>query len=250
MSSLLISVIITICLTIGAVAGALSQKILGQSLRADATKGVVETSRDMIIGLTALTLGMLVTSAKTSYDEKVVALRQHAAEVTKLGNILEDYGPETNQVIETLKGAIQNEIDILNTAAEHGLVGLRDTAKAALRQVRKEIIQLEASDENKKKLKDAAFDSLQDVITSQLKIVHDIDSKLSWPLVWILIFWLSVVFYILGLFAPINPISVICLFFSVISMSASLFLMMEYDMPYDGFVIISADPLERALRKL
>jgi len=249
MSSLMILFIVAGCLIIGVIAGSISQKILGRSLLNDETRGIVESSRDMIIGLTALTLGMLVTSAKTSYDEKVVALRQHAAEVTMLGSILEDYGPEANQAIGNLKEAIENEINIFHAAAERGLSGLKDTTRAALRQVRNEIIQLDAIDDNKKKLKDAAFDAMQDVISSQQKMVHDIDSKVSWPLVWVLIFWLTVVFYILGLFAPINAVSVICLFVSVLSMSASLFLMMEYDMPYNGFVTISAEPLERALHK-
>jgi|GEM_PF-6293871 len=249
MSSLLLALIITFCLVIAVVVGAMSQRSLGVSLHSEEIKVVLETSRDMIIGLTALTLGMLVTSAKTSYDEKVVALRQHAAEVTMLGNILDDYGPETKGAVEIFRGAIQSEINILDAAAEHGLSGLRDTARAALRQVRSEIIKLDAPDDNKKKLKDAAFDTLQDVISSQLKMIHDIDSKLSWPLVWILIFWLSVVFFILGLFASINAISIICLSFTVLSMSASMFLMMEYDMPYDGFVIISSEPLERAINK-
>jgi hypothetical protein len=63
----------------------------------------------------------------------------------------------------------------------------------------------------------------------------------------ILIFWLTMIFASFGLFAPRNATVIIVLFVCALSAAAALFMILELDQPYQGFIKISSAPLRNAL---
>ena len=65
-----------------------------------------------------------------------------------------------------------------------------------------------------------------------------------------LIFWLAVIFASFGLFAPRNTTVIIVLFVCALSAAAALFMIVELDQPYQGFIKISSAPLRNALAHL
>src|SRR5262249_56325468 len=56
--------------------------------------------------IAALVLGLLIASAKTSYDTQVSQLRQLTADVILLDQLLAQYGPEAAPVRNLLRGAV------------------------------------------------------------------------------------------------------------------------------------------------
>ena len=63
-------------------------------------------------------------------------------------------------------------------------------------------------------------------------------------------FWLAVIFWSFGLFAPRNATVAAVLFVCTLSVAASIFLILELDSPYGGVIRISDTPLRFVLEQL
>ena len=249
MNSLGIGIVTFSILFFSSIVGSLIKRSLEEILLSDATKDIVNAARGLIIGLTALTLGLLVSGAKSSYDGKVSEVRKQAADISMLGRVLKDYGSEANKAIQVLKDGVNGEIRILNKVADDGLDALKKTSSSGMDKLPRAVMDLQGNTEDKALLKSSAITLSQSIIGAQLKLYYDRNSEIQWPIMMVLIFWLTVVFFSFGIFAPINVISTSALLVSAFSMSAALCITMEYDAPYNGFVTISPSPLEDALTK-
>jgi len=65
-----------------------------------------------IVGtLAALALGLLIASAKTSYDTQSSEVRQVAANISQLDRVLADYGSETKEIRDAFRRNIQHLTD-------------------------------------------------------------------------------------------------------------------------------------------
>ena len=66
------------------------------------------------------------------------------------------------------------------------------------------------------------------------------------PFLVALLFWLTITFASFGLLAPRNATVLAVLAVCALSVSGAVFLILEMDGPFDGFLQISADPLRYA----
>jgi hypothetical protein len=66
----------------------------------------------------------------------------------------------------------------------------------------------------------------------------------------ILVFWLVVLFISFGLYSPRNPTVIGTMFFSALSVSGAMFLIIELAHPFEGLVQLSDLPLRTALSHL
>jgi Protein of unknown function (DUF4239) len=53
-----------------------------------------------------------------------------------------------------------------------------------------------------------------------------------------------------GLFAPSNSIAIASLLLTALSVSGAIFLILEFDQPFDGLIQISSGPMRNALAHL
>ena len=72
-------------------------------------------------------------------------------------------------------------------------------------------------------------------------------SSISTPFLVVVVFWLSALFVSFGLFAPRNAIAIVTLLVAAISVAGALFLILELDHPFSGFIQISSLPMRNAL---
>jgi hypothetical protein len=86
-----------------------------------------------------------------------------------------------------------------------------------------------------------------DVAQTRLLTVEEHQSVLPPIFLVFLIFWLVVLFFSFGLFAPRNATVVALLLFCALSVSSAIFLILEMDHPLDGVVKASDAPLRKAL---
>jgi len=63
--------------------------------------------------MSALVLGLLITSAKSSYDEQNAELRDVSVKVILLDRALAQYGPETKEMRDMLRAAVVRALDRL-----------------------------------------------------------------------------------------------------------------------------------------
>ena len=67
------------------------------------------------------------------------------------------------------------------------------------------------------------------------------------PFLATLVFWLTILLAGFGLFAPRHAIAATALFVCALSLSTAIFLLLKMDRPFDGFIIVSAEPMPTAL---
>ena len=89
----------------GALLGLLLHCLLPEYHLRDNSKDTVKVVTGMIATLAALVLGLLVGSAKSSFDATSTAITQSGAKIILLDRVLAAYGPETKDVREQLRGA-------------------------------------------------------------------------------------------------------------------------------------------------
>ena len=75
-------------------------------------------------------------------------------------------------------------------------------------------------------------------------------SSIPMPFLVVLVFWLSIIFASFGLYAPRNATVVATLCVCALSISGAIFLILELDRPFEGFVRISSAPLQNAIAQL
>src|SRR5499426_3636978 len=101
------------CIFVGALLGLGLQRLLPSHHLSKDTQDVVKLSAGMIATLTALVLGLLVSSAKSSFDTMNSGIVQSSAKIILLDRALARYGPETKTVREQFKRGIAATIETL-----------------------------------------------------------------------------------------------------------------------------------------
>ena len=66
----------------------------------------------------------------------------------------------------------------------------------------------------------------------------------------VLVFWLTMIFGSFGLFAPRNATVIAVLCFAALSVAASMFLILEMESPFAGWIKVSSAPLRYTLSHL
>jgi uncharacterized membrane protein len=97
MSSLTISLIMLACVFGAALLGILLHAVLPQHHLSSETKDIVKLGMGLVGTMSALVLGLLVASAKNSYDTQSAELTQLSANIALLDRGLALYGPETKE---------------------------------------------------------------------------------------------------------------------------------------------------------
>jgi len=93
MMNLLISLLVFALIFGGALAGiAVRPLLLEHHLQSD-SKDVVRLTSGLIGTLTALVLGLLIASAKTTFDQKTTQVKQMTATIILLDDLMMQYGP-------------------------------------------------------------------------------------------------------------------------------------------------------------
>jgi nucleotide-binding universal stress UspA family protein len=93
-----------------ALLGLLLRRVLPKHHLSDESKVTVDRTIGIIVTLAALVLGLLVASAKQSYDAISDKLQQISADVVLLDSTIVRYGPETKDARDLLRAAVASAV--------------------------------------------------------------------------------------------------------------------------------------------
>jgi hypothetical protein len=248
MNSLTIGLISAGCIFGGVLLGMLLQKVLPPHHLASDSKDTVKVGAGMLATLTALVLGLLVSSAKGSFDAMNAGIAQTGAKIILLDHVLADYGPETKEVREQLRDSVASVIERIWPAKESGSGGLRametlDRPKILQAKLR----ELTPRNDLQKSLLAQATQISGDVLQTRLLLVEQQQNELPSVFLVLLIFWLTGLFISFGLFAPRNGTVLAVLLICALSVSSAIFLVLDLNRPLDGFIKVSSAPLRKAV---
>ena len=217
-------------------------------LREDA-KDVIRLSSGLIGTMAALVLGLLIASAKTSYDARNTQIKQITADTILLDGLLEHYGPEAHILRVGLRNAIPAMVDRIWSEHENGKSEpFKATAEG--QALVDKIHELKPDTEPKRALQLQILNAAAELEKTRLSLFAQAHRSIPMPFLAILIFWLTIIFASFGLFARASPIVIITFFVSTLSVAGAIFLILEMDQPLSGLLQISSQPLRYALAPL
>lgn len=247
MSSISVSLIVFGCLSAGSAAGMLLRSIVPRHHLSPESKMSVQLGMALVSTMSALVLGLLVSSAKNSYDTQSTELTVTAANVLQLDSILAHYGPETKDVREDLRQALQKALDTLWTKEKNDrMAGSSRTSEIIFDKIQ----DLTPKDENQRNMKSQALTLLEGVRQMRWLQYEQLSNSVPIPLLIILVSWLTMLFVGIGLFAPANTTVIASLIVSEIAVSAAILLILEFYSPFGGLIEVSSAPLRAALAQL
>jgi len=249
MSSLTISMVAFAFIFGGALAGMTLRTSLPDHHFSAESKEVVKLGMGLVGTMAALILGLLVASAKTSFDAQSSELTQASANIVVLDRVLAQYGPETREVRELLRGAVARIIEDTWSHGRHASsqFGGASTSNGIMLE---KIQALSAETEFQRAIKSQAWNMALNLGQTRWLLYEQGTTSVSKPMVVIMVFWLTIVFVSWGLLAPRNPTVVATLFTAALSVSGAIFLILEMYNPYRGVIQISNAPMQSALALL
>ena len=249
MNSTAISAIVFTCVFGGAILGMYMPNVLPEHHLSDRSKDVVKLGMGLVATLSALVLGLLISSAKNSFDAQSTELTQSSAQVVVLDRILAHYGPETAKARDMLRTAVVNSLDRLWSKNRSTTTKLEPPSRGNEQLL--DLIQgLTPKDDTQRALKSQALNIVFTVGETRWLQYAQMNNSVPAPILMILVGWLATLFFSFGLFAPRNATVIACLFVAALSVSGAVFLMVELYSPYGGLIEVSSAPLRAALSQL
>jgi hypothetical protein len=247
MSPLTTSLIAFACIFGGSLLGLFLRGALpADHLSAD-SRNTVKMGMGLVGTMTALVLGLLVASAKTSYDAQSAALVQESSDVILLDRVLAHYGPETHEARETLKESVAAVIAGLWGEDRGGQSGAPSTANESLYD---KITSLSPKNGAQGLLKSQALSIVTGLAHTRWLMYEQGIGSVSNPFVAAMILWLTITFVSWGLFAPSNGTVIANFVVAASSVSGAIFLILEMYKPFSGLIRISRAPLQSAFDHL
>lgn len=212
---------------------------------------LVKLSAGTIATLTALVLGLLVSSAKSAFDTINTGFVQGSAKFILLDRALARYGPEAQPVREQLRGILASGLAEVWPEEKTGVGALTAfERKNGTELLQDQLHALTPQNDTQRQALAQAQQLTGDLGQTRWLLIEEAQNELPMPLLLILVFWLVLLFMSFGLFAPRNSMAVAVLVVGACAISASIFLVLELNQPFDGFIKISSAPLRNALRHL
>jgi hypothetical protein len=240
MSALEISLIVLACVFGSAMLGLRLQTIVPDHHLSPDSKDAVKLATGIIATMAALLLGMLISSAKSSFDQINGELLGSAANVVVLDRTLADYGPETREIRDLLKSYYTTRADLLTSGKTSQLAKLDSSQMVnEIEDFRARVLQLTPRNDGQRQLQTQALQTMGELIHARWLMLLQNDNSVSIPLVGLLVGWLTIIFAAFGVFSPRNPLVVATLFMSALSVSGAIFMILELNGPLTGYITIS-----------
>ena len=132
MSSMTTGWIVFACLFGGALLGTLLRKILHDDHLSSESKDSVKLAMGLVATMTALLLGLLVSSAKDNYDTQRRQVIEMAAKVTFLDRLLTMYGPEAAGARKHLRDVVTDPTGLVELLRLVAFMRYRPTSETTM----------------------------------------------------------------------------------------------------------------------
>ena len=250
MGGLGISIIIFICVFGGAVLGIILRIILPDHHLSEDSKDVVKLGTGMIATLAALVLGLLIASAKGTFDTINSELKAVGSKIILLDHTMAEYGPETRDARTDLRLIVSYAV---KSHWPDQKIHLKRPAKpiepgAGLWSVQGKLRALRPESDARRATQVQALQLCREISEARWLMMEQWgQSSMPKPFLVMLTFWLTIIFAGFGLLSPRNGTVITVLLICALSVAGAILLIEEMDHPYQGLIKVSSDPLTRAL---
>jgi hypothetical protein len=226
----------------------LRRLVPAEHLSAD-SKDAVKLALGLVATMTAILLGLLVSSAKSSFDTARSEVMQMAAKIALLDRVLMLYGPQTADARHALRDSVAEGVRRTWPADGRRPAQLEPNEEMG-DAVYVAISRLAPQDEAQRALKTEATTLMVQLAELRTLVRAQAVSSVSKPLLIALVIWLVVIFLGFSLLAPANATNILALLAGAFSVACAVFIILDLDHPFAGVVRIPSEPMIRTLEHL
>ena len=238
------------CVFGSALIGIALRRVLPSHHLTSDSKDVVKLGIALIATMAALVLSLLLSSAKSSFDQRNAEFAQMAANIVLLDRLLAHYGPDAKSARESLRGAVEAALAQIWPDENFHPSNLAP-ASTAPEAIYETIQSLSPHDDLHRSLQSQALTTATGLAQQRwLLFAQATETPIPLPFLIVLVFWLCIIFASFGLYAPRNLTVVITLGVCAISVAGAIFLILELALPFVGVIRVSSAPLHSALAQL
>jgi hypothetical protein len=246
MSSIAISFLTLALVFGGALFGMFLRTSLSENHVVSDSKDVVKLGMGLVGTMAALVLGLLIASAKSSFDMQSAELTEMSSKLVLLDRVLAHYGPAAQESRDLVRAAVVRTLDGMELQARtrdsHS-----DPMSGGSEVLYDKVQALVPANDAQRAIQGQALSLVIALGQMRWLMYEQRASSVSMPLLVVLISWLTIIFVSFGLFAPFNATVLTSLFVSALSFSGAIFLILEMYTPYGGLIQLSNAPLRAAL---
>src|SRR5262245_12023840 len=212
MSSLAAAGLVFGCALAAALVAMRVARRLPESHLSSESRDVVKLGLGVIATLTALVLGLLVASAKGTFDAQDGAVRQMATDYGLLDRYLALFGPEATELRDLLRQIVARTVERLwpEAGRRHG-----DLTPGAAREAGDlfytRLAELQPKTDAQRAVKARALDLAAELAQTRYRMSTQGDGSVPSPFLVVLGLWLVTLFAGYGLLAPRNTTVVVVL---------------------------------------
>src|SRR5580698_11143143 len=190
MSSIPISLLVFACVFGGAMLGLYLRATLPEPHLSEDSKDAVKIGMALVATMAAIVLGLLVSSAKSSYDAQNTELTELSAKVVLLDRVLEHYGPETKDARDLLRATVTMALDRFQSSNPSESNRLEPQVNGA-ESLSDKIQALDAKTETQRAWQARASSIAFDLLQTRWLMYEQSAGSISISLLVVLVFWLT-----------------------------------------------------------
>ena len=249
MTNIWIAVGVFACLVIASMSMMLLYPRLSSRHRDDETNSVVRSVAGIFVVMASLVFGLLINSANATFKAVDANVHAYATSLIILDRTLRSCGSDAEDARERLERYVEEAI----MRPERGDDALRDQRSRAARylnDVGDAMETITPTDSNQRTILVDARRQYHSIIQQRWKIVEQSEGTVPGPVIAMLIAWFTLIFGSFGYRAPFNPMVTGMFVVSALLIAASIYLVLDMNIPFHGPIQVSDAPLCRALAEI
>jgi hypothetical protein len=232
----------------GACLGSHLHRVLPERHLSADTQEVIRLGMGTVSVLASLVLGLLIATAKTSFDGIESAVRAYSAEMIVLDETLRDYG----DAAKTPRRLLRDYTTLLQHnvwPAEGGSAFIQDSRDTGvlMERVRESIRALRPADDGQRWLTDQALQASTSLLSQRWLMIERGGPSVHPVVTAILVAWMVAIFVSFGLKAPRNAVVYAAFAVCALAIGSSIFVILAFDSPFVGALRMSGQPVRTAL---
>jgi hypothetical protein len=248
---MVIAAIIFLCVSVGALIGMSLRGRLPDHHFNDDSKDVVKLVMGLIGTMAALVLGLLIASAKTSYEVQSGYVVQLAADVVELDRLLDRYGPETKDARAQFRLAVKQAMKRIwpkDPASSPQLepAKIEGPAEAYFEAIGR----LSPKTSAQQFAQSQAMQLSAGLLHTRALMYEQATGSISLPFLVVLVSWLVLLFLGFGILTRPNGTVVTALLVGALSVAGAIYLILDLYTPYTGLMRISSAPIVSAMAQI
>ena len=233
---------------IGAAVGMVLRRALPADLLEGGSKEAIRLGAGFLSTLSALVIGLMIASAKNTYDNQNTNIRQLGTNAALVDQMLTKYGAEAKAARTLLRETIPSATARMwreNVSGKDG--GSTFVVSETAERFYNAVEDLKPANAEQTSLKSRIIQITTDMGRTRLLVFTQADDGIPLPFFIVLVFWLVAIFASFSLFAEPRPIIIVSTLVFALSVSSALFLIVDLSHPFQGLMQISNHHLRMVL---